>query len=131
MTTDTDRFLTYLRQVASGRDRAMSAADLHVATGITPRRQQAIIIELQERGEIVCSACDRKPFGYYVPTVDGEIAPYLHQLRQRRNALASRITGLEARHPGLRETTKRTPGLRIEPTGEPRQSQLQLSEVIA
>lgn len=126
MTTDTDRFLTYLRAACTGRDRAMSAADLHVATGITPRRQQAIIIELQERGEIVCSACDRKPFGYYVPTVDGEIAPYLHQLRQRRNALATRIAGIEAQRPGLRETRKVTPPLRIEPSGKPEQAQLEL-----
>ena len=129
--SDTTRFLAYLRAACVGRASAQTAAALQVATGITPRRQQAIILELEAQGVDVCSACDRKPFGYYLPASDAERAAFLHQLRERRNALASRITGLEARHPGLRETTKRTPGLRIEPTGEPRQSQLQLSEVIA
>lgn len=124
MTTDTTRFLAYLRTVCSGRANAQTAASLHLATGITPRRQQDIILELDAQGVDVCSACDRKPFGYFIPASDAERAAFLHQLRERRNALASRIAGIEARHPALRETTKRVPGLRIEPTGEPKQLKL-------
>jgi hypothetical protein len=126
MTTDTDRFLAYLRAACTGRDRAMSAACLHVATGITPRRQQEIILELDAQGIDVCSACDRKPYGYFIPASEAELAPFLHQLRQRRNALSTRVKGIEGRHPALRETRKVTPPLRIEPSGKPEQAQLEL-----
>lgn len=123
VTTDTDRFLAYLRAACTGRDRAMSAACLRLATGIPERRQQEIIIELEARRVTVCSTCSR-PYGYFLPTSDAEIVPFLHQLRQRRNALATRIAGIEARHPALRETRKVTPPLRIEPSGRQRQLDL-------
>jgi len=124
--SDTTRFLAYLRAACVGRASAQTAAALQVATGITPRRQQAIILELDAQGIDVCSACDRKPYGYFIPANEAELAPFLHQLRQRRNALSTRVKGIEGRHPALRETRKVTPPLRIEPSGKPEQAQLEL-----
>lgn len=125
LSNDAITLYAYLDHNCRGREQATTAAQIMAATGLKPRTQQTLLLELEVAGFDVATACDHAPMGTYLAQDESEVALFLHQLRERRNAHASRIAAIEARHPQLRETRTVRPPSRIEPDGRARQLQLE------
>lgn len=82
MIDNADRIYAFLQLFAVGRRNAMKQQRVAKELEISSRDIQHAMVELAERGKIVCSSCT-SPMGIYIPKDLAEITDYLRQLRSR------------------------------------------------
>ncbi len=78
-----------------GEENAISNKDLAIVTGTKDRVARRLVYQARVNGEPICSTCEERKGGYYLPCNVSEAYAYLRQQNARIKSARSALRGVK------------------------------------
>ncbi len=78
-----------------GRANAISNSDLAIVSGTDEREARRLVHQARANGEPICSTCEERTGGYYLPCNVSEACTYLRQQNARIKSAQAALRGVK------------------------------------